>query len=707
MKTRISLFVLIAIAGIFLTGLDSCVKDTWDMDTLSNQGELNPKVALKMAKGHLDLGNAIEADDTTIRFNPDQSISVLFKEDSVISFDVNELIEIPSSIPESGPETKTFTAGELSIDDFSTARNISLQEIAGNLPEPYQSEIIGNDGQNAVFPAITPPVNAGSYTTPSFGNYASVTFSSGTVYITLTNELPVELDPVEVRVVDANSTEVGTVLFNNVAANGGSQTRQIDLAGLTLINNEFTAQIIGFGTPGSSGPVLIDLTNQQIRFDIQAENVYISTGTAIIPDQIFDLDAGSMDLGLTDGEEIREIIIKTAEINYSVTSNIHENILVRIVLPSATVNGSVPEYEMIIPYNGGNPTPGTLLLNDVKVDMTTDPIQPYNIFPFEYEIEIVSSNNLVTFDFTDDLLLEFTVDNISFAYIEGYLGHMVETFDQDTIKIEDEVLDRITGTFQLTDPRIQFFYTNSFGIPIELALDVTGYFDGGSSVDLGAQPEVISYPADTLDLFITDTLRFNNASTNLEDLLVLPPPFEVVFSGSATVNPEEDPTASNFVTDQSRIDVGLEAEIPLDFSASNLSLVDTVEVDMGEDFDAGNIAYSKIYLGVTENWFPMDLNFQITPYDSVSQNTFTPLDVELLAAAPVNADGIVETPSEYTTVIDLESDFFTDLSQSTQLIIRVTLTTSGGGTDPVKLMTYYSLDFNIGLLTEFSFPFEL
>lgn len=705
MKARISPFIFVVTAGILLTGLDSCVKDTWDMDTFSNQGELNPKVALKMAKGRLDLGNAIEADDTTVRFNPDQSISILFKEDSVISFDVNELIEIPSSIPESGPETKTFTAGELSIDDFSTVRNISLQEIASNLPEPYQSEIIGNDGQNAVFPAISPPVDAGSYTTPSFGNYAMVTFSSGTVYVTLTNELPVELDPVEVRVVDANSTEVGTVLFNNVAANGGSQTRQIDLAGLTLINNEFTVQIIGFGTPGSSDPVLIDLTDQ-IRFDILAENVVISSGTAILPDQVFAQDAGSMDLGMSGGEEVREIIIKTAEINYSVTSNIQEDILVRIVLPSATVNGSVPEYEIVIPYNGGNPTPGTFVLNDVKVDMTTDPVQPYNILPFEYEIEIVSSNNMVTFDLTDDLVLEFTVDNISFAYIEGYLGHMVETFEQDTVKIEDEVLDRITGTFHLADPKIQFFYTNSFGIPIELALDVTGYFDGGSSVDLGAQPEVISFPTDTLDLFISDTLRFDNANTNLEDLLVFPPPFEVVFSGSATVNPEEDNTISNFVTDRSRIDVGLEAEIPLDFSASNLSLVDTVEVDIGEDFDPTNIAYSKIYLGVTENWFPMDLNFQITPYDSVSQTTGTPLNVELLAAAPVNADGIVETPSEYTTVIDLESDFFTDLSESTQLIIRVTLSTSGGGTEPVKLMTYYSLDFTIGLLTEFSFPFE-
>lgn len=156
MKTRISPFIFVVTAGILLAGLDSCVKDTWDMDTLSNQGELNPKVALKMARGRLDLGNAIEADDTTVRFNPDQSISILFKEDSVISFDVNELIEIPSSIPESGPETKTFTAGELSIGDFSTVRNISLQEIAGNLPEPYQSEIIGNDGQNTVFPAISP-----------------------------------------------------------------------------------------------------------------------------------------------------------------------------------------------------------------------------------------------------------------------------------------------------------------------------------------------------------------------------------------------------------------------------------------------------------------------------------------------------------------------------------------------------------------------
>ncbi len=691
---------------LLIAGAGSCVKDTYDLDTLSRQGEINPKVALKIAKGRLNLGNAIEADDSTIRFNNDQTISILLREDSLLSFGVDDLIEIPTSLPESGPEVKTFTAGDLALDDFSSSRPVSLQEISSNLPAPYGTAISSLDGQNAPFPAVSPPQTAGSYTFSAFGNYSMVTFSSGILSLTLTNNLPVVLEPVTVKLLDANNTEIGTVTYNNVPANGGSQTRQIDLSGLTLINNQFTAEITALGTRGSATPVLISLSDEVV-FGIQTQNATISSGTAILPDQVFAQDASNIDLALTGGEEVHKIILKHASIDYTVTSNIQEDLRVHIILPSATTNGSPAEYTEIVSYNGGNPSTGSISLDNLEADLTTDPVQPYNIIPFEYEIEIVSSDNLVTFDFSNDLQLEFTVSGIEYSYLEGYLGKMVESFDQDTLTVEDEIFDRISGTFELADPKVQFFYTNSFGVPIELALNATGYFDGGSTVDLGAVPQLINHPSDTNDLYITDTLKFDKNNTELENLLVLPPPREVVYSGSATTNPAEDKNILNFVTNNSRIDVGLEAEIPLDFSASNLSLADTLEIDVGDDFDWDDIAYSKIYIGIDTNWFPLDISFEITPYNSQTDTRGTPLVVNMLVAATVNAEGIVETPTRHTETVDLESAFFQELSTSDNLIVKVSLGTSGGGAQPVKLLTTYSLSFNIGLLTEFNYPFTI
>lgn len=694
-------FLFLSLA--LLAGLQSCVKDTMDLDTLSRQGELNPKVALKVAKGTLNLGNAFNPNDTVV-FNDDNSILLRLKQDTLISFDVNELVEIPETLPESGPETKVFDIGVLLLDDFSTTRSISLQELSENLPEPYKSNIPTLEGNNP-FPPIDPPVNAGSYASTAFGNYSMVTFGSGTVSLTITNNLPVVLDPVTVRLVDAGSNEIGTMTFNNIPANGGTQTRESDLTGLTMIDNQFTAEITALGTPGSATPVDISMSDQ-IILDIHAFDVTISSGTAILPDQAFDQDSSSIDFEMTGGEEIYFIKLKGAQINYTITSNIQEDIRVNIILPSATVDGNPAVYQEIIPYNSGNPTDGVINLHNVLVDLTTDPIQPYNIFPFKYVLDIVSSNNLVTFDFTNDLSMEFTINNVQFSYVEGYLGKIVESFEADTISIEDEVLDKISGTFELADPRVKFFYTNSFGIPIELAIDATGYFTAGNPVDLGVAPQTISYPADTFNLFVTDTLSFDKSNSELEKLLVFPPPMEVIYSGSVTVNPAEDKNIPNFVTDRSRIDVGLEVEIPLAFKANNLSLADTLEIEVSDGFSWDNINYSKIYIGVEENWFPFDLKFEITPYDSATSTTGAPMVVTLIAAANVNAEGVVEQYNSYTEIIDLDSQFFGELTASDRLIVKVTLTTSGGGSQNVVLKTNYRLVFNIGLLTEFNYPFE-
>jgi hypothetical protein len=694
---------ILPVVAVLILFLPSCVKDTYNMDKLSKKGEVNPSVALKIAKGRFNLGDAIESNDTIV-FHSDKTISLVYKKDSLLSLDVNDIVEIPSVLPESGPRIEDFQLGILDLDDFSNSVDITLDQISNNFTDPTKTTIRSLFGSTAVFPPINPPQSGGSYNIPSFSNFTIVSITTGSLSVTITNQLTVSIGTLTLRIYDSNNTTAGNVTFTNVAANGGTQTQTLDLSGKTL-TNQFKAEVTAIGTPGSGAPVPIAGTDY-LSVSVTSHIVEVSSGTAVLPSQFFATDTTNVDLDLTT-EKVYKLKLKTALVNYTITSGILEPVQITINLPATTINGQPAQFVRTVTYNGGNPTTGTLSLNNSVHDLTTDPGQPYNIIPFEYDLSLQSSSNQVTFLSTNALHMELSISNITLEYAEGYMGKQVETFDEDTIEIEDDILNHIEGTFELADPRVKFLYTNGFGIPAELALDMTGVFKDNSTVDLGAAPADISYPSDTLDLFKKDSLLFDKNNTEIEKLLVFPPPVKITYSGSATLNPDDNPAINNFVKDTSFLEVGLEVEIPLDFKANNLAFEDTVdiEVDPG-DFDPEDLKFSKIYLN-TQSWFPLNLQFQLTPYDSISGAVIgDPLVSDVLVAADVNAQGIVEKLKKNQEVIDMTSEFFQNLVDANQLIIKVILSTSGGGSQNVKILSTYTLDFQIGIQAKFSYPFD-
>lgn len=710
MKTIHRIFFLLSL--VFILGFFSCIKETLDMDKLSTEMELNPWIVLKIAQGTLDFRNLLDSLSSDLdslqdlNILPNNSLVFVFREDSLLSFEVSDIIEIPETFPESGPESMNFTIGALDIDDFFVSKSVSLGEIVQN-DGATQAIFALLDGTNNIFPSFG-PISGGEYTTDPFSNYTSVTFSSGTIFLTITNNLPVEIATLSITLKDGNNSIIGVLDYGTITANGGNQTRNIDLTDRGPFTNQFRAEMNSISTVVSSGPVDISLSDELV-LDIFSQNVKISSGTAILPDQIFSYDSSMVDFGLDGPEKIYEIILKTGQVNYTVISNIQEDILVRITLPATKVNGDTLVFEELITYNGGNPTYGTLILDNSVTDLTTDPLKPYNVFPFKFEVEIVSSNNQVTVNFDDDLTFEFSVNNIEFAYIEGYLGKQEETVDPDSLEIDDEILDKISGTFQFANPIIKFTYRNSFGLPVSLDLSVEGEFNDGSIVDLGASVIDVQCPVDTLNPEVEGTIEFNKDNTNIEDLLVFPPPVKICYSGSVTINPSEDTTVINFITNKSKIEGDLEIEVPIEFSANNLTFQDTMEMELDiedEDFSV-DIEVIKIYVN-TKNGFPLDFRFRMIPLDSITSVPYDPLEFTFLSAAPVDVNGVVieEQVDWNQEIIDIDQEFLENLEKSDQVIVKVIFNTTGNGANPVKILSDYIFEFNIGVEGKFKFNFN-
>ena len=83
--------VLIILAILLI--LPSCIKERYDMDKLSGETSLSPTVVLRVVKAEMSLDDLVEPDDTTIVFDEDGLVKLVFKEDSIIDLRLADFYE--------------------------------------------------------------------------------------------------------------------------------------------------------------------------------------------------------------------------------------------------------------------------------------------------------------------------------------------------------------------------------------------------------------------------------------------------------------------------------------------------------------------------------------------------------------------------------------------------------------------------------------
>ena len=688
----ISLFILI----------NSCVKETYDMDKLSTQGAIKMGVSVPVVKGSLTLRDAIESNDT-VRFLADSSISIVFKEDSLFTFDVSDILDIPAQ----DEQNKIFYVGPLAIDDFSGGGSISLDDISAGFPPLLRAALVALDGGSGIFPAI-PPLPGDSITIDTFDNFTQVEFGSGTVTVTITNNLPVEISLVVALKNASDGSQIGnTLTFNNIPA-GGTAQDQINLAGET-VTSSLIAELVSISSPGSSPNTVPVNMNDEITVSVTASDLTVVSGQALLPEQLFLSVADIIQFNLDDEAEITFIELNTANIDYTLGSHLAENIEVVITLPASLSGTDTTRF--VIPLGASGVRSGQLSLDNTKNDFSTDSEQPYNSIPFNYGLSVTpSGGGMVNFDLTDSVVLTYQISDIDFDYVEGYFGQHSFDIDADSIDLGlGEIEDNISGTFTLTNPIVNINYSNSVGVPVSFDLNLIGSNNAGETQGLNASTMNIDYPADRDNSPVTSTVSFNKNTTDIVELIEMRPG-TITYSGGATVNPSGKQGWDNFVTGESSVVAGLEVEIPLEFRA-NLTLQDTLEnplkvedSDDDEDFGINNVEFVRLFLYVN-NGFPLEIGFSIQLYDSIADQVLATLDVPVLfPAAPVNGNGIVTGLTEDTTTIEITGEFLENLEIADELIVRGSLKTYNSGA--VKILTSYTIEFRLGVSTEVSYEFD-
>lgn len=388
--------------------------------------------------------------------------------------------------------------------------------------------------------------------------------------------------------------------------------------------------------------------------------------------------------------ELDNIKLKEGQLIFSVSSTETQSITVDFSLPDFTIGGLPYTNQYNIPASDGS-TPSvvsdTVDMFDMNLSFTGGD------FRAEYTAVRADGQHLLLSNASLEML------NMEYSYIDGYLGSSTLNFASGLNTI-DLFKNWNQGNIQFEEPKIKFNFWNSYGLPIRLNVDsfsVNTNFNGtvvlqSTALDNGID---IAFPSlAEVGQFKESSLTLDAMNSNINDI-VSNVPYEFYFDVEGLVNPDQNTSLSNFLTDTSKLEVAIDVEMPMYGSVGQIAFKDTVGFDIAEYDDFDRMKFRSY----TENGFPFEVGFQAYFLDStnvVLDSLFS--DVKpILAPASVDANGIVTG----TTISEVESEldeirYLNLKTNAKKMVIVAYIETINGGSTPVKIYTDYSVSIKLG-----------
>ena len=268
--------ILLLISGFAL--ITSCYKDKIDPDML-NDLRFNPEMEVPLVKATLTMGDIVAKDTSGIfQVDPDDFITIKYKQDNLFEFSPTDFVEIPDQDPEIFP---------LVVGMPPVILNMGLGTVGG--------------------------VQLGS-----------TEFLKGKMELILTSPVPLGED-VEVKL-DINNAQVGSQdLTHNLTLPAGSTeiTDSVSLPGVVFdfTNGGQNVNYISVGIELVNPPA--GLTGSQLSYSIQFKDLELDYATGYFGDRDINIPSGDFDFDLSGIEKLASgFRIANPDLKLIVASNI-------------------------------------------------------------------------------------------------------------------------------------------------------------------------------------------------------------------------------------------------------------------------------------------------------------------------------------------------------------------------------------------------
>ena len=459
------------------------------------------------------------------------------------------------------------------------------------------------------------------------------------------------------------------------------------------------------------GELFSQMASDFIRIDNQS---YTKEFVLSSSQQTYLENNGSISLQFTDfmdyasGDiEIDSMILKVCNNQLRIQSDFEHDVEFTYTFPEVTKNGIPLSVKLDGKYNN-TPVDVAQSINmaGYKFIMTSGP-KTFNQIKVNIDMKItkVGNNPINSNDKVKATIFMFYND---YKVLYGYVGQDNFMIDIDTLKLD--VLDKLKGgSFTLDDPRFKLLMHNSLGVPVKA--DVTalkGYSSTGGTINLTGVPNPLPIPVPTyfqVGQTISDSIVLNKNTSNIATI-INSRPSQFIYGVDVTANPAGR-SVRNFVVDTSKLTVEVDVEIPLNGTASNITLEEERDIDfnLGDETEYLNKVLLRLVL---TNGFPIGVDMQVYLQDSnkvIIDSVLVKSD-GFLPAAPVNfATGRVISPSKNVIDVEFNKDRINHLNRTTSIKIKgvINTTKNNGNPSPVKIYADYGLGVKLGVQAKIKF----
>ncbi|MGC6470211.1 MAG: hypothetical protein ACON4E_02950 [Flavobacteriales bacterium] len=585
----------------------------------------------------LDLFN-----DSSIRFDTlgDNSLQFIFTNE-LLNYTLDSLIKIkPIST------TKNVKLETINFSNTVISHQVTMGDLIASID--FGTLLFPNGG-NAIIPSYsgllndTFPIDANEY-------FEEMTFIEGSIYLKIINQLPTDLSNVELvlRNENANSSFISMTIPN--LASGQTAIESASLAGQTLMGN-LEAEILNADIVGTApNSVTINYSDALIA-EITIRDIDLQEGIAIFPSQqIFDEDTVvAFEIG---DVRLSRVIVEEGGVEVVGVSTIQDTIKVEYKIPGTTLNGQPFEFFYQLPpapVGGSISVTKFFDFSGYEIDMTGQFGDTVNTIYTESQGWIDSSGVITHISLEDSVFNTITIKEIIPKIAYGYLG--TDTFSES---YSTEFLDfaDFEGQIDLSQVEVSLNTENFIGANANVWIRNFSAQNNTSSLSLNSSslstPFYIESATENNSEYSPITasesiILFNESNSNIDEIIESKPQ-QLNFDFELIINPNSA-TNNGFMYKGYGVKSSLDVKVPLSFSASNIILNDTVEVDL--NVDDLNDGYFTV---LAQNSFPIDAQIKVILLDQNNMVLEELLSNQLLQASEVNMSGktISTTTSELT-----------------------------------------------------------
>lgn len=414
----------------------------------------------------------------------------------------------------------------------------------------------------------------------------------------------------------------------------------------------------------------------------------------------------TLDLAVSSGQLLDQVILKAGNLGIQASHTLTHDVTATISFPTILDNNSPLSIVLDLSFPGNTSVNNNTDMTGFDINLTAGGTSN-NKIPYVIVMTIESDSPGGTLG-TESINFDFSITNAEYSYMEGYLGQFNIDFNPDTVEIE--IFDnKLEGQIFFSDPRVHFYFENSFGIPIEaqanslIAVDQ----DGSESTITGTYddtPIVINHPT-VVGASASTEYTISEANTDNFIQIFNPTPNKMVFDVTTSTNPSGSGT--NFVTDTSKLEINAEAEVPMEGYILGYSLADTIELETGDIPDTADItgwdeAEEVVVKIKTENGFPIDARVQGYVYDVndvLLDSVFYDNDFDNIAqAGEVNSEGKVVASKTSFLEVKFDKDRYLKIIDAAKIVIMGTMETTGNeSSTPIKIYNSYFINIDVGV----------